>query len=542
MGSKSSNAIGKTDLNQSFLSANSENSESENIVKLKKAIIGSRWCQCLQSDKQYQLELSKSQWYQLLLTEAKSPDLEKYTWIANIIQLINVKIQWSYHKLHQLKLKQVTQSAVTESSKQYQQHKQNLSSKIFSQNCSNSDAETKIIDQLYDKSELIDQNVAQSIRGDEQHRISMNILLKQAPLPNLNSSLIGNAVLIDEQKLKEKNKQEYQSIFYYKKVINLIEPLLKKKNLCFYHMTDQFIACLHQKYANSVNFGIDELVAEIRDFIYFFLDLLYNYFDLEHFNSQKQIGQNYISIENMYNFVLSFLHQNEIYNNLISAYLLSSEQPLQIQFVQSLKSLKNKSPQFFKIAETLQLNEVSVNLMRQKNAFIKQQNYGIPYNKAINYFKQIQNVKSPIHKLKVIVNTSRLIDQCIREFYESNQNILQKITYYDADQILSIFLYIICQSQITSLLKDLTLIEKIIHKETLNSQAGFLLTTVKGCIYHICSIYGNDDMQPYDRFSSSFRKAQSSHGSQISSDLEEDRASYQLNIKEDLSSVSIHLN
>lgn len=41
-----------------------------------------------------------------------------------------------------------------------------------------------------------------------------------------------------------------------------------------------------------------------------------------------------------------------------------------------------------------------------------------PYLSAINFFKNMKDVYSPIHKLKVIVQTSEKIDECIHEFYK----------------------------------------------------------------------------------------------------------------------------
>lgn len=214
--------------------------------------------------------------------------------------------------------------------------------------------------------------------------------------------------------------------------------------------------------------------------------------------------------------MLSILHQSDLYTSTINSLLTTYDANINALYQQNLKLMKGRPPEFYKITEALQLNEISVNHMRQKNAFIKEKKYGVPYLKAIQYFKQIQTVRSPIHKLKVIVSTSRLIDQCIREFYESNQHILQKIQHYDADQILSIFLYIIGVCQYADLYRDVLLIEKTIHKDTLNSASGYMLTTVKGCIYHIGTMSKQNELSPYDRFSLSFKKAQSSHSSQVS--------------------------
>lgn len=57
----------------------------------------------------------------------------------------------------------------------------------------------------------------------------------------------------------------------------------------------------------------------------------------------------------------------------------------------------------------------------------------IPYKKAIDYLAKLNNVKAPLHKLKVILKTTELIDICIQDFYKENYQSLVKYLRYDAD-------------------------------------------------------------------------------------------------------------
>lgn len=289
MGSKSSKDKTLNWGEQSFISANSENSERENITKLKTLIRNSRCCQCFQSDRMYQTELGKSEWYLQLLDSAKQPEYAQYTWANGIAALISAKIEFSYHTLHQQKLAMVAQKAIQESRQRYSSYKAGLSQRN-SPRLNLESEETKIIDQMYEKSELIQQQVAQQMQGDEFHRISMINPHSAISQQNLNVSLIDNAVVLEEQKLQDKNCAEYQAIYYYKSILSMIEPLFRKKNICFFYMLDYFVVYLRQKFVNLQVAGFDDIQNELRDFVYYFLEALYQYFNLEQFNSQKVLG------------------------------------------------------------------------------------------------------------------------------------------------------------------------------------------------------------------------------------------------------------
>jgi hypothetical protein len=72
----------------------------------------------------------------------------------------------------------------------------------------------------------------------------------------------------------------------------------------------------------------------------------------------------------------------------------------------------------------------------------------IPFARAIQHFKKIDSVKTPLHKLKIILKTAELIDESILNFYTDHSIPHNRKLKYDADQFLSIFIYLIAQSQI----------------------------------------------------------------------------------------------
>jgi hypothetical protein len=85
--------------------------------------------------------------------------------------------------------------------------------------------------------------------------------------------------------------------------------------------------------------------------------------------------------------------------------------------------------------------------------------------------KQLEQTQTPIGKLKVlkivievIVGCAERIESCISEFYHLN-SLPAKPSVVDADQILSIFTYIIVGSRVKRIYTHLKVIENFASKE-----------------------------------------------------------------------------
>lgn len=106
-----------------------------------------------------------------------------------------------------------------------------------------------------------------------------------------------------------------------------------------------------------------------------------------------------------------------------------------------------------------------------------------PFEKAINTLKSIVFYKSPVHKLKIIIKTSELIEECIKDFYrKAGVNFIKNI---DGEQISNIFIYIVSQCNIPNFFVNLKYIEKFSTSNTLNSKAGYYFATLEICFRHL---------------------------------------------------------
>lgn len=96
----------------------------------------------------------------------------------------------------------------------------------------------------------------------------------------------------------------------------------------------------------------------------------------------------------------------------------------------------------------------------------------LPYERCINKLRQIEEVRTPISKLKVIVGCADKITRCINEFNRMN-GIPSKQSMIDADQVLSIYSYILCQSRVRNIEIHLRMVENFSSEEQLLSVTGY---------------------------------------------------------------------
>ena len=111
-------------------------------------------------------------------------------------------------------------------------------------------------------------------------------------------------------------------------------------------------------------------------------------------------------------------------------------------------------------------------------SFINMSNYQ-PYEDAINALKTINFYRSPIHKLKLIMEVSQKVEESVFKFYKKTGLACnQQIT---GEEIINIFLYILSRCYIPHFYANLIFIEKFATTNVLNSKAGYYNATLQIC-------------------------------------------------------------
>ena len=106
----------------------------------------------------------------------------------------------------------------------------------------------------------------------------------------------------------------------------------------------------------------------------------------------------------------------------------------------------------------------------------------IPYGEAIEYIQKINEYHAPLDKLTVIALTSVLITDCIDEFWKGTKNVSAKFLTIDADQLMSIYLYIIYNMNLSSIYTQLDFMRHFTGESTKQSMVGYYFTAIEGCL------------------------------------------------------------
>ena len=121
----------------------------------------------------------------------------------------------------------------------------------------------------------------------------------------------------------------------------------------------------------------------------------------------------------------------------------------------------------------------------------------IPYGEAIYYFKNIKDYNIPLDKLTIIALVSVLITDCIDEFWKTEkENLDSEFLKVDADELISIYLYIIYNLDLPSLYTQLDFIENFTGSITKQSMIGYYFTSVVGSLEFIMSSDKKEDLLP----------------------------------------------
>ena len=67
-----------------------------------------------------------------------------------------------------------------------------------------------------------------------------------------------------------------------------------------------------------------------------------------------------------------------------------------------------------------------------------------------------------------------------------------KDVYYDADNLIGIYSFILVKSKVYDIFTHCKMIENFVTKDTLNSISGYLLITLYSCIRYIASLSDNN--------------------------------------------------
>ena len=109
-----------------------------------------------------------------------------------------------------------------------------------------------------------------------------------------------------------------------------------------------------------------------------------------------------------------------------------------------------------------------------------------PYETAIELLKQIRKYKTPFEKMMIIASISNEITDCINDFWaDMDQYIKYDFLNIEAEQIMTIFIYIVIKSGITDIAVHCKMIKLFTTCITKTSMIGYYYSTVEASISYI---------------------------------------------------------
>ena len=112
-----------------------------------------------------------------------------------------------------------------------------------------------------------------------------------------------------------------------------------------------------------------------------------------------------------------------------------------------------------------------------------------PYETAIQLLKQVKKYQTPFEKMMIFASISGEITNCINDFWKDlNGYIKNDLLNLEIDQLMTIFIYIIIQSQITDISVHCKIIKSFTTCITKASMIGYYYSTVEASVQYISSL------------------------------------------------------
>ena len=160
----------------------------------------------------------------------------------------------------------------------------------------------------------------------------------------------------------------------------------------------------------------------------------------------------------------------------------------------SLKEDKNKLIQ--KFDENLEFfsTKETTSSTRENNNILNNKFGNIPYINAIKYIRRMKDFKTPLEKLTIIAFTNIEITKCVDEFYKNKTDLPNGYLNIDADELMSIYLYIFFNMKLPSILTEMDFIKYFTTKITKKSMIGYFYTTLYGCFEFLMKADNKEDL------------------------------------------------
>lgn len=134
-------------------------------------------------------------------------------------------------------------------------------------------------------------------------------------------------------------------------------------------------------------------------------------------------------------------------------------------------------------------------ITREFSLYSKEKEYSkTPYGEAIEFIKKISEFKIPLEKLVIIASVSSLITQCVNRYWKNMGRFIEpSMLSIDADELMTIFMYIIYKSNMHLLFVHADFIKYFTSPTTKSTMIGYYYTTLQGCLDFLLEVNDKGD-------------------------------------------------
>lgn len=271
------------------------------------------------------------------------------------------------------------------------------------------------------------------------------------------SSVIGTDLSI--------SKQHAHDLELFLRFSTILERHLGDKGCVLGRVKFAFISYVEGAFGDAEQAGehIEDLVDSVKQFLVILREGVIDYYQLESLEDNPNHQNPFIcNEENVLSACTAILFKDPLFYQVVFRAINMHCRQREEEFAQVLDMLGHKPPEFFQVKDRFCLNERSIRgyvtgLGRESQGFsieevtIETESRQFePFDECVQYLLELSKTRSPINKMKAIMSCSENISTEIENFYEREGMVREKWVL-DADQVLSIFCYIISRARVEHL-------------------------------------------------------------------------------------------
>jgi len=285
----------------------------------------------------------------------------------------------------------------------------------------------------------------------------------------------------------------------YRLAFAMIDQQLREKDNIFGRMISEFEKYFCKKYQEIAFDGVvlkkkvAEATKDIQEFISMISDAIIQYYFLD--KIKKDQNSSLLTRDNLIGFVTSIILTGELYKTIFDLFS-SQERVIEEKYQKNIELFKTKNPEDFGVPHEYCLNLKTLNHFNKSEGENENQKlYDIngkvynaqkPYREAVVQLKKLGNISSPTQKLKILAKVVKLINKSTEKFYKRFN--LESGRKLDADETLSLFVYLLARSELKNVSTHYRIIEKFSTNNILNSISGYYAVTLQAAMDYICSL------------------------------------------------------